>query len=269
MKIHYLGTAAAEGWPAVFCQCDACKAAREMGGKNIRTRSSVLIDDELLLDLPPDTYLHALREGLELGRVQQLLITHSHQDHFYPQELAMRKEPYAHLRSEQELEVWGNQDVVAQLSELDLRTVSLKAVKPGDTFKAGRFTVTALPAAHMLDRTETALLYILDDGRTKIFYAHDSGWYPEETWQFLEGANLQLVNFDCTNGPLPYRRGHMGIPAILEAKARLEEIGALASDAKCVITHFSHNGGLLHHQLEEHVAGTGLLVAYDGMILEL
>ena len=47
MKIHYLGTAAAEGWPAVFCQCDACKAGKEMGGKNIRTRSSVLIDDEL------------------------------------------------------------------------------------------------------------------------------------------------------------------------------------------------------------------------------
>lgn len=28
MKLLYLGTAAAEGWPAPFCQCDNCKAAR-------------------------------------------------------------------------------------------------------------------------------------------------------------------------------------------------------------------------------------------------
>ncbi|HPC76977.1 MAG TPA: carbon-phosphorus lyase, partial [bacterium] len=44
MEIMFLGTAAAEGWPGVFCSCDYCKKARELGGKNIRTRSSVLIE---------------------------------------------------------------------------------------------------------------------------------------------------------------------------------------------------------------------------------
>ena len=41
MKIKYLGTGAAEGWPGVFCNCQHCREAREKGGKNICTRSSV------------------------------------------------------------------------------------------------------------------------------------------------------------------------------------------------------------------------------------
>ena len=33
MKLQYLGTAAAEGWPALFCNCSACIKAKELGGK--------------------------------------------------------------------------------------------------------------------------------------------------------------------------------------------------------------------------------------------
>ena len=60
MKLTYYGTAAGEAWPGVFCSCALCQRARVLGGKNIRTRSQALIDDDLLLDLPPDNYLHTL-----------------------------------------------------------------------------------------------------------------------------------------------------------------------------------------------------------------
>ena len=39
MEILYLGTAAAEGWPALFCGCEICKRARAAGGKELRTRT--------------------------------------------------------------------------------------------------------------------------------------------------------------------------------------------------------------------------------------
>ena len=55
MILTFLGTAAAEGFPAVFCNCDFCKEARRLKGKNIRTRSQTIINDDLLLDLPADT----------------------------------------------------------------------------------------------------------------------------------------------------------------------------------------------------------------------
>ena len=35
MKLHYLGTAAAESLPATFCECDICKTARARGGREI------------------------------------------------------------------------------------------------------------------------------------------------------------------------------------------------------------------------------------------
>ena len=53
MKIKYLGTAAAEGVPAIFCRCEVCRKSKEAGGRNIRTRSQSIIDDRLLLDFCP------------------------------------------------------------------------------------------------------------------------------------------------------------------------------------------------------------------------
>ena len=84
MEIQYLGTAAAEGLPALFCDCETCRRARDIGGKEVRTRTQSLVDGKILLDFPPDTYAHALRHSLRLGQIQHLLVTHSHMDHFFP-----------------------------------------------------------------------------------------------------------------------------------------------------------------------------------------
>jgi len=69
MKVVFLGTDATEGWPAVFCQCVNCRRAKNAGGKNIRTRSSVLINTDLKIDFPPDTYHHVLKHRVEVDPV--------------------------------------------------------------------------------------------------------------------------------------------------------------------------------------------------------
>ena len=97
MEIQYLGTAAAEGWPALFCDCDICR----------RTRTQAMVDRRILMDFPPDTYTHALTYGLELGQVQHLLVTHSHMDHFFPVELIHRHEHFGH-NARGMLHVYGN-----------------------------------------------------------------------------------------------------------------------------------------------------------------
>ena len=53
MEILFLGTAAAEGTPAVFCDCKMCRYAREKGGKEIRSRSGALIDGKLKISVLP------------------------------------------------------------------------------------------------------------------------------------------------------------------------------------------------------------------------
>ena len=93
MKIKYLGTAAAEGWPALFCDCPSCQMARELGGKNIRTRAQAVVDGRLLIDFGPDTYLHVIRDGLKLHEINHCIVTHGHCDHFYATDLMMKARP--------------------------------------------------------------------------------------------------------------------------------------------------------------------------------
>ncbi|MBQ5791771.1 MAG: hypothetical protein IIW19_03595, partial [Clostridia bacterium] len=70
MKLTYLGTAAAEGVPALFCDCPTCRYSRKHGGRNVRTRSQALIDDALLIDMGPDALMHALNFGLDFTRIE-------------------------------------------------------------------------------------------------------------------------------------------------------------------------------------------------------
>ncbi len=89
MKLQYLGTAAAEGFPSLYCVCDTCRRAWEAGGKNIRSRSQSVIDNKLLIDFPPDTYMHMLAHRLPLEKITNCIITHDHSDHFYVWDLEM------------------------------------------------------------------------------------------------------------------------------------------------------------------------------------
>ena len=55
MMLTFLGTAAANAYPEAFCQCDNCEQARALGGPSLRKRSAALINDDLLIDLGPES----------------------------------------------------------------------------------------------------------------------------------------------------------------------------------------------------------------------
>ena len=46
MKIKYLGTAAFEGIPAMFCNCEVCKNAFKLGGKNMSKGVKVILSGD-------------------------------------------------------------------------------------------------------------------------------------------------------------------------------------------------------------------------------
>ena len=112
MKISFLGTAASEGWPSLFCQCEACKRARSAGGRNIRTRQQVLLNDDLLLDFGPDTLMHVNQQMIDLSRIHDVLVTHAHSDHFYPEDMMKITCNYTPVIDDRLLNVYGNEDVV-------------------------------------------------------------------------------------------------------------------------------------------------------------
>ncbi|MBS7612629.1 hypothetical protein KEJ48_00035 [Candidatus Bathyarchaeota archaeon] len=268
MRVIFLGTSASEGWPAVFCQCQYCVKAREFGGKNLRSRASVLFDDDLKVDFPPDTYMHVLKYGLDLGALRFLLVTHTHRDHFYADDLETRKSPFAYVKSGGLLKVYGNRAVY----EKTVKAVSSEAVVPEiiDPFKSLKlddYEVEALPANH--SPAEVCLLYVISIGGISVFYGHDSGWYPDETWKALKRRKLSLAIMDCTCIIKDCVNYHMGIETMVKAKNRMINESIANGNTIFIATHFSHNGQLLHHELEEKLKLYGITPAYDGMCIKL
>ncbi len=278
MKIKFLGTAAAEGVPAVFCNCELCRTAKEKGGPNIRTRSQLLVGDSVLFDFPPDTYFHMVQNKLDLSAVENLFITHSHMDHFYPQELTRHGAPFAHNMTAGILNVYGN-DTVIKLAKKEMRydlkkeaaqTLRLNAVKPYDKILLKNLTVTALPARHT--KGENCFIYLVSDGVSSFLQFNDSGILDDEVYEYLKntGAKLGLVIFDCTYGY--FRKGpgrHMGILDNVDERERMKAYGIVSNQTKYILTHFSHNSGLTHEQTVEKVKDMDFTVAYDGMETEI
>lgn len=273
MKLKYLGTAAAEGIPAAFCTCPVCKHARQEKGREIRSRSQMLLDGELLIDFPPDTFYHAALHGLELGAIHTLLVTHDHLDHWFPTELINRHSAYQ-TGAEGILHVYGNENVQRSFDR-HLKTelyshqpidgfVQFHLVHGGDRFRCGQWEITAIPADH--DKRQECLIYLCKKGGKTVLYGHDTGiQLTEKAWALLEDTRLDLISLDATMGRETCPYNHMGLPDVEQFLGKLRARGHVDEKTIRVVSHFSHNGGMTHRELAEWAEERGMLAAYDGM----
>ena len=269
MHIQLLGTAAAEGYPAIFCKCDACVKAKKLGGKDIRSRTSAVIDNQLKIDFPPDTFHHVLANNLDLGSIEHLLFTHTHHDHFHPDDLTMRSPIFAH-DIVYPLHIYGNDVVISKCNaaiQFSQESFKYHQIKPFVSFSVGDFQVTPLLADH--DPFETCLIFYIEKGNKRILYGHDTGWFPQQTWDWLDQKKLDAVILDCTHGLLPGRRNHLNIEAVKEIKTIFSEKKIINESTQVIATHFSHNTGLTHDELKKLLNPFGIEVAYDGINIEV
>ncbi|MDR1770325.1 MAG: hypothetical protein LBS02_06770 [Hungatella sp.] len=276
MEIRYLGTGAAEGIPAVFCQCETCRRASKQKGKDIRTRSSALINGKLLMDISPDLYFHKLRYDLDLWKVKAVCVTHSHSDHFDGEELTRRSSAnYCCIRDEKPLAVYGNSKVrrmgresfKEEFGKEEDPSVVFLPAQPFTEIRVEELTVIPIPANH--DPREMCFIYLIEEGETRILYANDTGLLGPEAYDFLKGTRLSLVSLDCTFGDSKYHGGfHMGIEENLAVVKSLEEAGCLAPSTVIAATHFSHNCNMSHQELEQRLGEAGIRAAWDGMELK-
>lgn len=283
MFLKLLGSAAAEGWPALFCACEACREARRRGGKDIRRRTTYQLGDTIRVDLGPDSYASMIAFGLDYAPLQHLFITHSHPDHWCPDELAWRRRGYSRIPEDSLLTIYGNRavgeglldrfphldDIRACFNQLD----AIESVTLGDDISA-----VALEASHASEE-EQALNYLFRVGGRNVVIGNDTGWWPPQTWEVLQKYQLHVVVMDCTSGP----RGtgprdaetswvgthHLNCEWVVEVRDELARRGALAADCRFIANHFSHNGGWLHDQLEAFFMPHGILTGYDGMEVEV
>ena len=280
MEILFLGTAAAEGIPALFCRCETCAVARKRGGKDIRSRTGFLINRHLMIDITPDIMMHQRLYDLDLAAVDTLCITHSHTDHLNDADLCFRStKNYAVIPGEKPLNVYANKkscEVIRNCMVFDFNSdedfsLNINEIASGSVIQSAELSVTALDSYH--DTRENCLFYLVTEGEKTFLQINDSA-LPKEDFEpalarALEGRELGLVSMDCT---LCRREGtvnHMGIADNIQVKKRLLAAGLADEKTLFFSNHFSHCGHMNHNELQEALAPHGIAPAYDGMIMDL
>ncbi|MGV8084279.1 MAG: MBL fold metallo-hydrolase [Coriobacteriia bacterium] len=256
-----LGTGGANGVPAFYCDCVACKEA-ERDAECHRTRCSALVQGSrnVLIDASPDLRGQLLCNGVR--EVDALLLTHSHYDHaggvpeleFYVR-LARQVPIPTYLSAESAEYV---RTVLYYLEDcLDLHVVA-----PGDTFKIDGARYTVLEATH----APGTLGFLIEtpSGR-RTGYLPDTGPLPAATAEKLAGADTLVL------GALFFGRNwmHEDHLNVDQAVAIGRELGV----KQLVLTHLSmhYDTPVTCAELDEHLRalGEGLVQGRDGMRLEL
>ena len=269
MKIHFLGSAASEGIPNPFCKCNICEKSRQKKGKNIRTRSAVIIDETMQIDLPPEYSYQLMEENIDATKITDLIFTHTHPDHFNVGDLFSRMEGYGHQVTHP-LQIYGNDRAIngclAVLSGYSKERFNLTRFIPFVTVEINGASVTPLLANHA--EWEMCLVYFIEkDGKT-LFYGHDSGWFPKLTWDWLIGKKIDITVLECTwgyNGNA-FSDGHMSIETVINTQKKLIAEGIHSHSSQLIVSHLSHNSSFMHEELVEIFEPYNIEVAYDGLI---
>lgn len=267
MQLFFLGTAAAEGYPGIFCDCANCREARALGGRNLRFRSAMLVNNDLLIDFGPDLLAATQRFNCSLAQVTTGLVTHAHGDHFQFFNFAMRKDDFTAKLPIPTMHVFGPREVTSGLESLapDLAILRTEAhtVHAFDCWQRNGYTFNAYRAYHAVDHLE-ALFYSVDDGQHSMLYATDTGPFPADTWQALQGKSFDVIVLEETMGTGQYNQ-HMGFESFLDHAQRMREAGMLRPGGRLIAHHFSHTNNPTHEKIEAILGPNGVEVAYDGL----
>ena len=280
MKITFLGTGAI-GYPLAFCNCDNCQNARKYGGKSLRKRASILINDDLLIDLGPDTQSAMMIYNKNMGKVKYLLQTHIHTDH-YDQGLLCARIPYMAMQNHPKLEIFAHPSCleimsnrINQYEHADLISnegqerlnVESKSINAGDKFKVGKYIVKAIDSAH--DVKHGSLLYVVQSEDKTLFYATDTPALTDLALSELKEYKLDCVIMDHTFGDVDYSYSHLNTKLFIEQLAEMKKLNIINNTTKIYGTHISHDGMPYHELAEKNAISNGYHIAYDGLELDL
>lgn len=284
MRLTFLGTAASEGYPNAFCGCQACDGARSAGGRNIRRRSSALIDDELLIDLGPDLMSASWSLGIPLHRLRYVLQTHEHQDHldlshFHSrsaacgvpdvQELTWYASQSAGKHAAGRLRTELDETLLHHPDFFDMFNLRYCPLSHFGAEEIGPYRVFTVPANH--DGDIDAMLHAIERDNRRLFYATDTGTLPIEVWKALaaEGWVFDVVVMDHTFGMASRSNGHMNHEQFTEHIAEMKTFGLVHDTTRILATHLAHHSNPLHDELGTFASERGYEIAYDGLVVEV
>ena len=280
-----LGSAAAEGIPAFFCDCRVCREAARRGGRETRMRTSYNIGGVLQIDFGPDAMQAFQGHRDRLMSIRHILFTHAHGDHLLPSQLCYHGEGFCGTPSP-EILVHGSEPTIRRIrgdlesaapgvgadERLRRARIATRVFRPPEIVELPDIgaRIHALPADHAPD-LDAAVFLVEICGRSFLI-GNDTGILPDATWKALAAlrgeVRIDVAVLDNTGGFLhDWRSGHMGANAVMETFDRLDGLGLLSAGCVRAVNHFSHTSGGTHAELCAFWEPRGIVVGYDGLVL--
>lgn len=284
MRITFLGTGADTAYPLPFCFCDNCVRARDLGGRNYRKRSSLLINNDLIVDLGPDIMSSSFAHGVNISSAKYWLQTHAHSDHFDPAHLSTRIPEYM-CQNVPLLQLYASKPSVERMTDMLRGVVSISSlenldeqkrfnlkvipIKPFMTYDIGEYKVTTFETNH--DPSVGSLLFAINQHGKTVFYGTDTDALPDKTWETIKEMQLvfDLVILDHTYGPGINGGGHLNADTFIQHIQKMRDLGVLNKDGHIFATHISHEGNPPHEELQRYGEKHGYKIAYDGLIVDI
>jgi len=285
MKLIFLGTAAGQEYPGIWCDCEYCSRARELGGKNTRRNSSVMLDDDVMIDMGKTAHIQVERFGKNIRAIKTLLITHSHMDHLDAHTLWARqmrpgsdvmtskerlKESSARFSALPTLNLFGTERVKDVLkSELDFVSadISFTVIEPFNKYKSHNLELFILEANHT-DGDYSAINYIIKRNGVTLLYLLDTGWPFDKTLDEIKKYKFDFIIVEGTFGLGKDSPRHMNLDKNKRLLEYFNQNGLWKNKADCYLTHLSPHWNPPHDDYLPIVEASGLKLAYDGLEIE-
>lgn len=271
VKVKFLGTSAGWPLPRLGCHCEICTS---VDPKDTRTRTQILISDEVLLDAGPDTYSHLKnldsspvkpdqndRGRSVVHKLKAVLISHAHPDHI----LGLWDLPHIYGRAENNIDkinLYITQPVLAgvrRVFDIPFQPIKPVIVKPNQSFAIGNAQVQYFPVIH----GKTPAFGIKYKNGKFLAYVPDFNRILPSQQKVIRDCHLLIID-GSSLGKLGQSPTHISIQDGIAISRKLK--------AKSVyFVHIGHKTGthkFLEKYLEEN-AGRNFHIAYDGLELKL
>lgn len=257
MKVLFLGTGAAD-WPAeMFCK-----------GNFFRRNSSILIDEDLLVDPGPHIFNYAeMNDSPDMFKnVRNVIVTHSHADHFNPHNV-YRLSEIADFTLYGDITCKNKLDLV--LGKEKSERIKFVETTIRQDYKVGDYLITSLRANHVTDvPTETARMYLIEKNGKILYYGCDSAWIPTESWNIIKNRPVNAMVMELTCGltaPDDWRIFEHNTIEMLELMLRMfRKYGHFAPDVKYYVSHMARTLHSSHKELKQYLSSVDVTPAYDG-----
>lgn len=285
--MKFLGTGAGAGTPNPFCRCRICENARKVKGREIRTRSSFLLDSKTVIDIGADYFAQSFLYDTCFAETEHVLYTHMHDDHI---NYTMMWERLVRRSSEQHtLNVYLAGDAYRFITDfyktslitkgceacLDPKNINIVKLEHGKEYMISGYKITPVKANHETSFEKNGSNYLIEQGGKKLFYGLDTGGFSDEALELLKGAGLDVLITECTfpaENHIDGYCGHMDLTMLWKNLAILYEIRAINDKTRVYISHIEAMGKT-HEELCAYTQNIGkpyrVITAYDNMEIEL